>query len=58
VNFSVAKSEAFLGNFEIAGVSYFFKIDYYSPDMQGGSEDPGDSEKTTRVLTIMSADEC
>jgi hypothetical protein len=45
------------GNFEVAGVSYFFKVDYYSPDMQGGSEDPADPEKTTRVLTIMRADE-
>jgi hypothetical protein len=45
------------GNFELAGVTYFFKLDYYSPDMQGGSEDPADPEKTTRVLTIMRADE-
>jgi hypothetical protein len=45
------------GNFELAGVTYFFKIDYYSPDMEGGSEDPADPEKTTRVLTIMRADE-
>jgi uncharacterized protein DUF3768 len=45
------------GSFEVAGVSYFFKIDYYAPDMQGGSEDPADPEKTTRVLTIMCADE-
>jgi len=24
------------GSFELAGVTYFFKIDYYSPDMEGG----------------------
>ena len=45
------------GNFELAGETYFFKVDYYSPDLEGGSEDPADPEKTTRVLTIMRADE-
>jgi hypothetical protein len=45
------------GSFEVGGVTYFFKIDYYSADMQGGTEDPADPEKTTRVLTIMRADE-
>jgi hypothetical protein len=45
------------GNFEIEGETYFFKIDYYDLDMDGGSEDPADPEKTTRVLTIMRADE-
>jgi hypothetical protein len=45
------------GSFEIAGVTYFFKVDYYIPDMEGGSEDPADPTKTTRVLTIMRADE-
>lgn len=42
---------------EINGQTYFAKIDYYTPDMQGGSEDPADPDVTTRVLTIMRADE-
>jgi hypothetical protein len=45
------------GSIELAGRTYFFKLDYYAPDMDGGSEDPGDPAKTTRVLTIMRADE-
>ena len=27
------------GSFEFAGTTYFFKVDYYAPDMEGGSED-------------------
>ena len=39
------------------GETYFFKIDYYALDMNGGSEDPADPSITTRVMTIMRADE-
>lgn len=42
---------------ELNGERYFAKIDYYTPDMDGGSEDPSDPAQTTRVMTIMRADE-
>jgi hypothetical protein len=45
------------GNFELQGETYFFKLDYYSLDMESGSEDPADPSVTTRVLTILRADE-
>jgi len=45
------------GAIELDGETYFFKIDCYDLEMRLGSEDPGDPEKTTRVLTIMRADE-
>ncbi len=45
------------GSVEVSGKKYFFKIDYYDPSLQRGSEDPADPEKTTRVMTIMRADE-
>lgn len=39
------------------GRKAFFKIDYYDPSMTKGSENPADPEKTTRVMTIMLANE-
>ena len=38
--------------FEEAGEKFFFKIDYYAPNMRCGSDDPADPNKTRRVLTI------
>lgn len=45
------------GVIELEGERYFFKLDYYDAECRFGSEDPSDPEKTTRVMTIMRADE-
>jgi hypothetical protein len=43
------------GNFELAGKTFFWKIDYYDERCEFGSQDPSDPSKTTRVLTLMLA---
>ena len=45
------------GSFEHAGAMLFFKIDYYDEKLKYGSEDPADPHRTTRVMTIMLAEE-
>lgn len=45
------------GAFELCGRQFFWKIDYYDKNLQQGSEDPSDPEKTTRVLTLMLAED-
>lgn len=42
---------------EVAGEKVFFKIDYYTPDLTAGSENPANEGETHRVLTIMLASE-
>jgi hypothetical protein len=45
------------GSFEVAGNRLFWKIDYYDRALEYGSDDPADPLKTTRVLTLMLAEE-
>jgi len=40
-----------------AGIRYFWKLEYYDRATEFGSPDPADPAVTTRVLTIMRADE-
>lgn len=45
------------GSFRLSGRKYFWKIDCYDERCEFGSEDSADPAKTTRVLTIMLAEE-
>ena len=45
------------GGMVVDGETVLFKIDYYDPTLESGSEDPADPTKTTRVLTLMLAAE-
>src|SRR5258708_7485403 len=45
------------GSFTLVGRKFFWKIEYYDKQCEFGPEDPADPEKTTRVLTVMLAEE-
>ena len=45
------------GAFEHAGDTVFWKIDYYDRTLNSGSPDPANPSVTTRVLTLMLAQE-
>ena len=45
------------GVITIEGTTFFGKFDYYDLDLQMHSPDPTDTNVTTRVLTIMLAEE-
>ena len=50
------------GIFQMVGRTFYWKIDYYyyyyyDDTLEGGSKDPSDPGKTTRVLTLMLAED-
>ena len=49
--------EGDFGALEVEGERLFFKIDYFVRGLTGHSPDPADPSITTRVLTIMLAEE-
>ena len=51
------RGEHDFGSFELVGRTFFWKIDAYDQNLEFGSEDPGDPTKTTRVLTLMLAED-
>lgn len=50
-------SEHDFGALDFSGSRVFWKIDYYDQSLECGSEDPANPDVTTRVMTIMLAEE-
>ena len=55
--FEAGDQERDFGAFDWEGTRCFWKIDYYEPSLEWGSNDPADAAATARVLTILRADE-
>jgi hypothetical protein len=51
------RGEHDFGSFEHAGKTIFWKIDCYDRDLKFGSPDAADPNVTTRVLTVLLAEE-
>ena len=51
------RGEHDFGGFEHCGQRIFWKIDYFDKKLEFGSEHPEDPAQTTRVVTIMLAEE-
>ncbi len=49
--------EGDFGALQVEGERILFKVDYYDRSLTGQSPDPADASITTRVLTIMLAEE-
>lgn len=45
------------GALDLDGTRLFWKIECYDPSCGYGSDDPADDAKTTRVMTVMLAEE-
>ena len=45
------------GSVDLDEERYFFKIDYFDKKLRNASEDPSNTEITTRVMTIMHSSE-
>jgi hypothetical protein len=45
------------GDLQLFGADLLWKIDYYEPSMNYGSNDPADPAQTRRVLTVLLASE-
>lgn len=55
--FAKDSPERDFASFEVQGTKVLMKIDYYDQDLEHGSEDPGDSTMTRRVVTLMRSED-